>query len=321
MVNTIPSLKWFTTFRTLAQSGSVQLAATQTRQSDSTVSHHLQCLEKHLGTRLFDHSRRPMQLTAQGAIYLRYVEDVLTLLEQARSDVSTKSPHRLQSLRFAMIEDFESDIGPEITRLLASTLPDCRFTHYTRMSHEILDLLRNRDVDIGIATQPQTPIANLIETPLLRDPFVLAVPALNTQSAEEFVQGQSGLPFLRYMSSQIMGSMIEAQLSRLRIKLDNTHELDSTSSIMALVAQNSGWAITTPSNYARSQRFHAQIKLLPFPRKGFARRISMFVGDQDMSDLAQTILVALRSQLSTYSIGPTHDAYPWLQESFRLITD
>ncbi|WP_299923417.1 LysR family transcriptional regulator [uncultured Pelagimonas sp.] len=321
MADTIPSLKWFTTFRTLAQSGSVQLAAAQTRQSDSTVSHHLQCLEKHLGTALFDHSCRPMQLTAQGAVYLRYVDEVLSLLDQARSDVSGTSPHHLHSLRFAMIEDFESDIGPEITRLLASALPNCRFTLYTRMSHEILDLLRNRDVDIGIATQPQTPMANLIETPLLRDPFVLAVPAHSTHSAEEFVQGQSGLPFLRYMSSQIMGSMIEAQLSRLRIKLGNTHELDSTSSIMALVAQNSGWAITTPSNYARGQRFHAQIKLLPFPRKGFARRISMFVGDPDMSDLAQTILMALRSQLSTHSIGPTHAAYPWLRENYRLITD
>ncbi len=321
MADSIPSLKWFTTFQSLAQSGSVQMTAAQTQQSDSTVSYHLQNLERHLGTALFDHSCRPMRLTAQGATYLRYVEEVLALLDQARSDVTTLAPQTLRRLRFAMIEDFESDIGPEITRLLATALPNCRLTHYTRMSHDILDLLRNRDVDIGIATQPQTPLANVTEMPMLRDPFVLAVPAGSETTAEDFVQGRSELPFLRYICSQIMGMMIEAQLARLRIKLDNTHELDSTSSIMALVAQNGGWTITTPSNYGRSKRFQGQVTLLPFPRKTFARTISMFVAEPHLDSLAQTVLTAMRSQLATHTIGPIITAYPWLRDGYRLLPD
>tara|TARA_R110002051_G_scaffold137753_6_gene210299 strand:+ start:13134 stop:14105 length:972 start_codon:yes stop_codon:yes gene_type:complete len=321
MTNAHPSLKWLTTFRTLAHCGSVQATAQQTGLSVSTVSHQVQCLEKHLGSALVDHACRPMVLTAQGVVYLRYVEDILDLSAQASREMNAAAPRNLARLRFAMIEDFESDIGPEITQLLASMLPKCRFTLYTRVSQDILDMLRNRQLDIGIATQPQVPLQDVHEYPLLRDPFVIAVPAASGVTAQDCMAGASGLPFLRYMRSQIMGALIEAQLSRMRIQLENTFELDSTSSIMALVARGSGWAITTPSNYARSRRFQAQVRLLPLPRKSFARTISMFVAEPHLEDLAQVIATALRSHLSAQTIGLIVDMYPWIADSYRLILD
>jgi DNA-binding transcriptional LysR family regulator len=262
-----------------------------------------------------------MVLTAQGAIYLRYAENILDLSAQASRDVKDIATSNLQHLRFAMIEDFESDIGPEITQLLANMLPGCHFTHYTRVSHDILEMLKNRALDIAIATQPQVPLANVREYPVLRDPFVVAVPATMDITAEDCITGQSGLPFLRYMRTQIMGALIEAQLSRMRIKLENTFELDSTSSIMSLVARGSGWAITTPSNYARSKRFQPKVRLLPLPRKSFGRTISMFVAEPHLEDLAQVVATALRSQLSAQTIAPIVDMYPWMSDSYRLILD
>jgi len=321
MTTALPSLKWLNTFRSLAHCGSVQTTAHQTGHSVSTVSHHIQCLEKHLGTALVDHACRPMVLTAQGAIYLRYAETILDLSAQANRDVKDIAHSNLHRLRFAMIEDFESDIGPEITQLLASILPDCHFTHYTRVSHEILEMLKNRELDMAIATQPQVPLVNVQEYPVLRDPFVIAVPAGLDVTAEDCITGQSGLPYLRYMRTQIIGASIEAQLSRMRIKFENTFELDSTASIMSLVARGSGWAITTPSNYARSKRFQPNVRLVPLPRKSFARTISMFVAEPHLDDLAQVVVTALRSQLSAQTIAPIVDAYPWLSDSYRLISE
>ncbi|PHQ78091.1 MAG: LysR family transcriptional regulator [Thalassobium sp.] len=321
MTGTHPSLKWLSTFRAIAQCGSVQATAAQTQQSVSTVSHQLQSLEKHLGIALMDHHCRPMVLTPQGAIYLRHVEEVFKLLDQAKGDLISTVPDGLRHLRFAMIDDFEDDVGPAVTRLLTQALPTCRVTHYTRTSHDILALLRNRELDIAVATQPQSPLPEVAEYPVLRDPFVLAAPAAFTGTGEDLIGGQSGLPFLRYMRSQIMGGQIEAQLTRLGLKLPNQFEFDSTASILALVAQNSGWAITTPSNYARSKQFQGGVRLIPFPRKGFARTISMFVAAPHLADLAQTIGATLRSQLATHSIGPITEAHPWLVDGYRLITD
>jgi DNA-binding transcriptional LysR family regulator len=315
------SLKWLDTFRRVAQSGSIQSVASQTGQSISTVSHQLKSLEEHLGVVLIDHGRRPMLLTTQGILYLRYAEEALDLLDRAHVEVTGLSSTSLRALRFAMIEDFESDIGPEITRMLAAALPGCRFTHYTRNSHEILALLRSRALDLGVATQPQSPMPNVDEHLLIRDPFVLAVPASARWTGEDYVTGQTPLPFLRYSHTQIMGQLIEAQLTRLRLKLENAFELDSTSSIMALIAQGHGWAVTTPTNYARSKQFQNRVTLLPFPRKEFARTVSVFVAEPKAQDIARSVLTALRSLLASHTIGPTVDAYPWLADGFRLLSD
>jgi DNA-binding transcriptional LysR family regulator len=315
------SLKWLDTFRRVAQSGSIQRVASQTGQSISTVSHQVKSLEDHLGVTLIDHGRRPMVLTAQGILYLRYAEEALDLLDKAQGEVTGMSATTLRALRFAMIEDFESDIGPEVTRMLASTLPGCRFTHYTRNSHEIHALLRNQALDLGVATQPLSPVQTVEEHVLLRDPFVLAVPSAALWSGEDYVTGQTGLPFLRYNHTQIMGQLIEAQLTRLRLKLETAFELDSTSSIMALIAQGHGWAVTTPTNFARSKRFQNRVTLLPFPRKEFARTISVFVAEPKAQDIARSVLTALRSLLASHTIGPTIDTYPWLADGFRLLSD
>ena len=315
------SLKWLEVFRVAAQTGSMQITAERTGLSISTVSNHLRSLETALNIDLLDHSRRPMVLTGHGAVYLQYVDEALDLLDKGHDRVLASEPHSLPHLRFAMIEDFDSDIGPEVARMLATALPSSRFTHFTRVSHEILEMLRNRDLDLGIATQPQYALSNVSEYPLLRDPFVLAVPASSDIPAEDFIRQESGMPFLRYSRSQIIGSMIEAQLTRLRLKLDSDFELDSTASIMALVAQSSGWAITTPSCYIRSRRFRAEVKLLPFPRKDFARTISIFVAEAQANSAARLVSAALRSLISTHAIGPMTEQYEWLKERYRLLPD
>jgi DNA-binding transcriptional LysR family regulator len=220
-----------------------------------------------------------------------------------------------------MIEDFESDIGPEITRLMATILPDCRLTNFIRVSHEILELLQDGKLDFGIATKPQFALPGVEEFPLLHDPFVLAVPAKSDGSPMDFVSGNSGLPFLRYTEGQIMGSMIAAQLKRLKISLGHDFELDSTSAIMGLIAQGGGWAITTPSNYMRSQRFQSQIKLLPFPAKEFARTISTFVANAQAVEIAKSASTSMRMLLSARAVAPVVREYPWLERRYCILAD
>ena len=313
------TLKGLEVFRGIAQSGSVQVTAQRMGLSESTVSQHLRNLETKLGVALIDHERRPMALTSEGIVFLRYVEDALALLDRAQADIQSGTAHGLRHLRFAMIEDFESDTGPEITRMLAARLPHCRLTHLTRASHETLDLLRDGALDLGIAARPTFALSNVTEMPLLRDPFVLAVPSNRAESAEVYLNGQTGLPFLRYNPRQIMGGMIEAQLTRLRIKLDTSFEFDSTASMMALVAQSGGWAITTPSNYVRAKRFQSQITLLPFPRKEFARTVSLFLAHEPAAEVAKLVWSGMRSLLGTHAIAPAVAEYPWLRDRFALL--
>ena len=315
------SLKWIEVFQLVARSGSLQTASEQAALSLSTVSHHLSKLEETLGTPLFDHSRRPMPLTPAGATFLGTVDEAMRLLRQAEIEAQSGPLTDTRHLTLALVEDFDSEVAPELARILQTHMPNCSFRHLTRPSHDILALLRNQDADIGVATRPQFDQPGLIETPLLRDPFVLAVPLNTTATPDEFLRGDSSLPFLRYSQNQIIGSLIDAQLRRLRITLPGQFEFESNQSIMNMVAEGCGWAITTPACYTRARRFHRQLRLVPFPGKGFSRTLSVFTPEVHDSMASATVIATLRQLVQTRAIDPAITQIPWLAGQFTLLSD
>ncbi|MDX1785446.1 LysR family transcriptional regulator [Roseovarius sp. ZX-A-9] len=312
------SLKWLEVFQLAARSGSIRDVAEETGLSVSTVSHHIRALEMALGVSLLDHRRRPMVVTPAGALFVRSVDEALQLLRKAEVEVRSGTLPETRALALALIEDFDSEIAPELARILTGAMPNCEFRHLTRPSHEILGLLHNREIDIGIATRPQSDPPDLIEHPLLRDPYVLAVPAAQQIAPEDYLTGRCPLPLLRYAKSQIMGAQIEAQLRRLRIDLPRQFEFESNQSIMGLIAEGGGWAITTPLNYMRAHRFHRQISLIAFPGKGFARYISVFTGDVHSAAVTSTVTGTLRRLIQNRAVDPAVERMPWLQGAFAL---
>lgn len=312
------SLKWLEIFQLAARSGSVQAVAAETGLSVSTVSHHLSKLEERLDVSLLDHNRRPMVLTPAGGVFLRYIEEALSLIRKAEIEAVSGNMIEARSLRLGLLDDFDADIAPELARLLATGMRNCDFTHYTRPSHEILHLLRNRQIDVGVASRPMDDVSDLVEYPLLRDPFVLVTPASQDLSPEDYLGGRSALPLLRYSSTQIMGRQIEAQLRRLRIALPNRFELESNQAIMGMVADGSGWAISTPLGYLRAQRFHSRTVMHRFPSSSFARYLSVFTTEEYAQGVAQMITSTMRRLIKMRAIEPAVEAIPWLEDAFYL---
>jgi len=321
MQNSDLSLKWLKVFQLVAQSGTVQTVAADMGLSVSTVSHHLSKLEENLGVRLLDHSRRPMVLTPSGTVFLQYIEEALQLIRRAEMELVSGNPVEARNLRLAIVDDFDSEVAPELAQNLSVAMPKCTFQHITRPSHEVIALLRNQKLDIGVATRPMDDLTGLVEYPLLRDPFVLAVPASCRNPSEEFLTGQSGLPFLRYSSDQIIGGLIAAQLSRLRISLPSRIELESNPSILGMVAAGSGWAITTPASFARSKRFSGQITLHRFPGKGFSRTLSLFTTETYSQPVVKMVLNILRRLLRQSVVNPAISERPWLKDSIYLLPE
>ncbi len=313
------SLKWLESFQLVAQSGSVQAVALDIGLSISTVSHHLRSLEDCLGVALLDHARRPMVLTPAGTVFLRYIDDALRLIRRGESELVSGRFVEAHNLRIGIVEDFEGEVAPELAQILARTMPKCTFKHFTRLSHEILSLLQSQELDIGLATCPTHDIPGLVEYPLLRDPFVLAIPASCTTPPEDFLSGKGNLPFLRYASNQIIGGLIASQLSRLRISLPNRFEMESNQSILGMVAEGSGWAITTPVSFVRARRYQGRISLHRFPGKDFSRTLSLFTTEVYAQPVVDLVHSNLRRLLKQRIIGQLIADQPWLKDSFYLL--
>lgn len=315
------SLKWLEIFQLTANLGSVQAVARETGLSMSTVSQHLRSLENKMGVALLDHKRRPMTLTPSGAVFLKHVDEALKLIGKARAEVTLGTMAEARLLRLGLIEDFDSDIAPELAVFLAHGMPKCDFSHYTRFSHDILDMLQRNQLDIGVASNPNEMPHDLKEYPMLRDPFVLALPAGSEESPEACLAGHARLPLLRYAREQQINAQIEAQLKRLKINLPNRFEIESNQTMMAMIAAGSGWALTTPTCYFRARRFHGQVQLHPFPNKSFARYLSLFARGECSDQVVRMINAAMRNLLELRLLQPAHEAMPWLRESLHLLPE
>lgn len=313
------SLRGLEIFISVARSGSVRKVAEETGLSASTISHHLRGVEESLGVTLLDHSRRPMVLTAPGSVFARHVEEGLRAIRQGETELIAGDLAETRELRLGIVDDFDSEVAPDLAQFLARAMPKCTFLHHTRPSHEIIRLLYERKLDAGVATHPSAETSGLTEHPLLRDPFVVARPADSTIPPEELIAGRSALPLLRYSRNQVIGTLIEAHLRRSRISLPNRFELESNQSIMGMVAEGSGWAITTPTCYGRARRFHDRIALCPFPGREFTRTLSLFTTDVYPANMAGLIAQSLRRLIKMHFVDPVTQRYAWLTPGFRLL--
>lgn len=315
------SLKWLEVFQMVAQRGSVQDVAAETGLSISTVSHHLRSLEDRLGVSLVDHARRPMVLTAAGETFLRHVEQAMRHIRLAEQEVLSGDLSTVRSLSLVLIEEFDSDIAPELASILAARMQDTKLALYSRPSHRVFPLLRKRQLSAAICARPLEAVPDLIEYPLLRDPYIVAVPESSDVTAQDCLAGGTSLPLLRYSRDQFIGRQIEAQLARLRIKQPNRFECDSTQSILGLVAEGRGWTITTPSNVPLMRRRKSQVRFERFPQQGFARFLSLFTTDEFSPDLARMIAETMRRLIALRMVAPAIEQMPWLDESFYLLPE
>ncbi|MDU8945293.1 LysR family transcriptional regulator [Ovoidimarina sediminis] len=317
------SIKWLEAFQSVARHGTVRDGAAHLGVSMSTVSHHLSCLEDALGVALLDHGRRPMRLTVAGETLLRRVDEALWLLGMGISDIwSDDLASLVRRLRVAHIEDFDTDVGPEMLHAMVEAMPRCDFSALSRPTHEILDLLQAGQVDVGLASSMEHERLGLIEEPLLRDPFILVVPASLAGGLPD-LQGLAlttdELPFLRYSKTQLIGRQIEAQLRRLGMRYPERMEFESTHMILSMVAAGRGWTITSALTFARAQRYHAELRALPFPGKAFTRRISLYCREDLPESIRGVIDSSVRNAVLRRTIDPMITRYPWLAHQFALI--
>lgn len=313
------SLKSLELFQICAKDGSLQAAAREAGLTVSTVSHHLRSLEEHLGVELFNHTRRPMVLTPKGQIFLRNIEDALRAIRKARAEASAGSAVEASYLRIGSIEDFESDIVPELAVSLSANMPTCDFMYHTGSSHELIEMLRNRQLDLGISTTPTERLSDLQDRPLLRDPFVVVLPRLAPQSLSDIVEGHTTLPFLRFSGSLMIARQIESQLRRIGVTSPHRFECSNNQTLMAMVAAGAGWTITTPLLFSRAKAFHHQLQMHRFPGKAFARTLALVTTPDCSRSVIELIDSKVRSLIRHHAITPFQHSDPWLADSFRLL--
>jgi DNA-binding transcriptional LysR family regulator len=299
-------------FVAAAEEGSISAAARRLGVSPSAVSQQLSGLEAALGAVLLDRSGRPMPVTPAGAMFRRHAQTILNAASEARAELAMADLSGLTTLRFGVIEDFDSDVTPRLLSTLAQDLKGCRFLLETGASHRLMDQLEARALDIVIAADSadQTPEDWREVHPILSEPFVaVAPPGAATDD----------LPLIQYTARHLMGRQIAAHLARHGLKPAHRFELDSYAAILAMVAGGEGWTILTPLALHQARAFRPQVEVRPLPFPALSRTLSLFARAGILQGVPTLIAQRLKPLIAEVVIAPALQSTPWLSPALRVL--
>ncbi len=315
------SLRGLELFEQLGLSNSMQEASAKVGLSMSAASQQLRNLEDAVGYELVDHSSRPMKLNSEGRAYFVHIRSALEQLRLGSAELSLADISAIKALRVGIIDDFDSEVSPRLAVALAKALKLGQLSLVTPPSIQMINDVSAQSIDIAIASRALDLLSNVVELPIVRDPFIVAVPRGYLAKPPSSIEDLASLSYIRYESTQLIARQITTHLSRHKLAPKSWIEVDSNQALFGLVASGAGWATTTPVGFMRARRYHEAVDLYPLPYSEFSRTISIFYRDTWRERIAEIIAEQLRRIVQNEIIDPCQSAIPWIGERLAILNE
>lgn len=309
-------LKALKVFLTVSSTGGMTQAAQALGLTQSAVSQAIQQLERHVGASLLDRSCRPLRLTAAGSILARRAGRLVDEAEQLPAALREAS--NLPEIRVGMIDSFAGTAGPHLIRDAVDRVANV--TLWAGLTPQLAQALVNRQVDLVVTTDDLDDVDGLSRMPLVREPFVLALP-------RTLGPGAGGLNLaalaerhmlVRYSARSAIGLQIDRHLRRLGVRAPRRLEIDSSDTLFGMVAAGVGWAITTPLCILHGRPDTAAIRFHRLPGPGVARTLVMLARDGEYDEMQRRLCATARTALREHCAPAIRRVAPWLRDEFHI---
>ncbi len=253
----------------IARFGTFAAAGDRIGLTQAAVSGQMKRLEERLGVKLFERTGRSATLNAAGLRTLERAKSIIAMFEHIADPVDEASGGELRVGAIASVQ----------SALLARALGPFRLrfaNHHLRVvpgvSLHLLDLLDAGELDLAVLIKPPFGLPkNLIWRPLVREPYVLAVPEkLQGDDWRTLLREQ---PFIRYDRSSFGGRQVDRFLRSHSIVPRESVEVDDIAGIAALVGHGLGVALLPVVD--GSPPPVAPIRMVPLSEPGFYREIGI----------------------------------------------
>ena len=259
-------------FLTLCDTRSFSLAAQKLTLTQSAITKKIQRLENNLGVDLFDRSKRPIDLTKEGAVLMHQAKLAREALERTAGEIREGAFLRpefrvgtIESLAKCFLPSFIANVRQEASRVLA----------VTGTSQTLISALQHREIDFAFVSDLFSEMQGLTLLKVFEERSVLLMPA-------KFAAGHSkkwtwdeiqlcGLPYLQYFRDGGAGRLNDTYLSLLHLDIPARIEVDSTSTMLSLVANGIGWTITRALAILQNPEKAKDVIVLPLPAPELSR--------------------------------------------------
>lgn len=219
--------------------GSFSRAAGVVHLTVSAVSQQVQALEAEVGASLFDRSTRPPSLTVAGH---QLVEAARELVRTAEGAMDAISGRRVAgTLTLGSVRTSALSLLPRAIVRLNAAYADLRVKLRVSNSDLLMqDVVAGR-IDAAMVAEhldfPQT----LRWRHFLHEPLFVAAPPGTPQADAEIML--RSLPYVRFRASVPLARLIDRELARLNLPLNEIAEIDTIASIAACVASGLGVSV------------------------------------------------------------------------------
>ncbi|MET0765846.1 MAG: LysR family transcriptional regulator [Blastococcus sp.] len=130
-------LDWLETFLAVVDRGGFTAASEQVHRSQSRVSAHIAALERQLGVRLLDRTRRPATPTAAGEVFARHARDIVAGVGSARAAIAALRGMDRRSLTLITTPCVGAALFPAVLARVTSERPGLRVELAERSWHDV----------------------------------------------------------------------------------------------------------------------------------------------------------------------------------------
>src|SRR5262245_19201400 len=239
-------------FCEVAQRRSFSKGAAARDVSQSAASQAVGLLEKRLGTRLIDRSKRPLELTPAGEVYYEGCRELLDRFRAIEDRVQAIQDRVAGPVRVAAIYSVGLMQMEQYVQRFEEMYPDARvrleYLHPDRVYRQLTD----EDADLGLVSYPRHG-GDFESIDWQEQPMVLVVPPghrlAGPQSAS--IAELQGEDFVGFTQELTIRREIDRQLRRARVAVKVVHEFDNIETIKRAIEIGSGVALLPRPTVAR----------------------------------------------------------------------
>ena len=300
-------------FLTLCDTRSFSLAAQKLTLTQSAITKKIQRLENNLGVDLFDRSKRQIDLTKEGAVLMHQAKLAREALERTAGEIREGAFLRpefrvgtIESLAKCFLPSFIANVRQEASRVLA----------VTGTSQTLISALQHREIDFAFVSDLFSEMQGLTRLKVFEERSVLLMPA-------KFAAGHSkkwtwdeiqlcGLPYLQYFRDGGAGRLNDTYLSLLHLDIPARIEVDSTSTMLSLVANGIGWTITRALAILQNPEKAKDVIVLPLPAPELSRPLYLVARPDESQRLISRVGEVSREIFNNEITPELKKIAPWL---------
>lgn len=252
------SLRELETFVAIADYGTFAAAGEAIGLTQSAVSLQIKSLENVLDAELFDRSKRPPVMNAQGLRLVKRAREIINQCQALKDDVFDSPLGGV--LRIGAIPTVMSGMLPQTLLSLRETHPQLMIELISGLSSQLLGDVNKGTLDAAIITEPAQLGRGISWHAFAEEPLVLIAP----QDAEGDVDTDflERYPFIQFHPDTYAGQQICVLLKDRGIKVEPRMNLDSLETIAEMVAN--GLGVSVVPRRAIEQPFPDGVKVIAF---------------------------------------------------------